>query len=181
MIALKKGSEEEGKARENFSRKEIDLLIWFLEEAYREDRSHSLLGNLRRLRAEDWTRVPLEGGRSIASILEHVGWAKWMYQDYAFGTASLRGDRPPMTPDGERASRPIDDLLQWLDEGHKILVESVRELQDDTELDRRRLTNWGEEMETRNIIRIMIAHDHYHAGEINHIRALLHGDDRWRY
>jgi len=31
------------------------------------------------------------------------------------------------------------------------------------------------------LIRIMIAHDFYHAGEINHIRALLHGTDRWPY
>jgi len=27
----------------------------------------------------------------------------------------------------------------------------------------------------------MIAHDFYHAGEINHIRALLQGTDRWPY
>jgi len=30
-------------------------------------------------------------------------------------------------------------------------------------------------------IRIMIAHDFYHAGEINLIRALLQGTDRWPY
>jgi hypothetical protein len=28
---------------------------------------------------------------------------------------------------------------------------------------------------------IMIAHDLYHAGEINHLRALLNGTDRWPY
>ena len=27
----------------------------------------------------------------------------------------------------------------------------------------------------------MITHDAYHAGEINHLRSLLSGDDRWRY
>jgi hypothetical protein len=27
----------------------------------------------------------------------------------------------------------------------------------------------------------MITHDSYHAGEINHIRSLLDGDDRWRF
>jgi hypothetical protein len=27
----------------------------------------------------------------------------------------------------------------------------------------------------------MIAHDFYHAGEINHLRALLQGSDRWPY
>jgi hypothetical protein len=27
----------------------------------------------------------------------------------------------------------------------------------------------------------MITHDAYHAGEVNHLRSLLHGDDRWRH
>ncbi len=27
----------------------------------------------------------------------------------------------------------------------------------------------------------MITHDAYHAGEINHLRSQLGGDDRWRY
>ena len=184
---LRKGEKmkkEDGKkknGKEAISRKEINLFLWLLEEAYRGDGNHSLLGNLRRVGVEDWNEPPQGGGRSLASILEHVGWAKWMYQDYAFGTASLRGDRPPLTPSGGKASRPREELLNWLEEGHQLLVESVRELADDTELDKERLTNWGEKMETRNIIRIMIAHDHYHAGEINHIRALLQGDDRWRY
>jgi len=48
-------------------------------------------------------------------------------------------------------------------------------------LDKDRLTNWGERLPTRDIIRIMIAHDFYHAGEINHIRAQLQGTDRWPY
>jgi hypothetical protein len=26
-----------------------------------------------------------------------------------------------------------------------------------------------------------VTHDAYHAGEINHARSLLDGDDRWRY
>lgn len=31
------------------------------------------------------------------------------------------------------------------------------------------------------IIQIMIGHDYYHAGEINHLRSLLQGNDRWEY
>ena len=49
------------------------------------------------------------------------------------------------------------------------------------DLDRDRRTNWGERLPTRTIIRIMIAHDLYHAGEINHLRTLLQGTDRWAY
>ncbi len=43
------------------------------------------------------------------------------------------------------------------------------------------MTNWGEPAETRWIISEIIEHDLYHAGEINHLRAVLQGDDRWPY
>jgi hypothetical protein len=36
-------------------------------------------------------------------------------------------------------------------------------------------------MPTRKILQFMIAHDFYHAGEINHRRALLQGTDRWPF
>jgi hypothetical protein len=104
-----------------------------------------------------------------------------MYEDYAFGSASMRGDQPPLIPVGGARSRPADELLAWLTEGHHRWLASVRALSDDAELDQDRLTNWGDRIPTRAIIRIMIAHDLYHAGEINHIRALLHGSDRFEY
>lgn len=159
----------------------IDTLAWLIEEAFKGDPSHSLLANLRELREEDWTAVPGDSGRSIADILEHVGWSKWMYEDYAFGAASLRGDQPPMIPRGGVRSRPHEELVAWLVEGHQRWLASVRALRDDSELDRERPTNWGERLSTRVIIRIMIAHDLYHAGEINHLRALLQSTDRWPY
>jgi hypothetical protein len=37
---------------------------------------------------------------------------------------------------------------------------------------------WCERLPTRTIIRIMSAHDFYHASEINRIRAPLQGSDR---
>jgi hypothetical protein len=104
-----------------------------------------------------------------------------MYEDYAFGSASMRGDQPPLVPAAGARARPRDELLAWLAEGHRRWLASVRALPDDAELDRERLTNWGERLPTRSIIRIMIAHDLYHAGEINHLRALLQGTDRWPY
>jgi uncharacterized damage-inducible protein DinB len=159
----------------------IDTFAWLIQEAFEGDPSHSLLANLQDLREADWSAVPAGSGRSIADILEHVGWSKWMYEDYAFGSASLRGDRPPLVPAAGERSRPRDELLAWLTEGHRRWLASVRGLTDDAELDRERLTNWGERLPTRDIIRIMIAHDFYHAGEINHLRALLQGTDRWPY
>jgi uncharacterized damage-inducible protein DinB len=163
------------------SRMAIQTLAWLIEEAFEGDPSHSLIANLRDLREADWTATPSGSRRSIADILEHVGWSKWMYEEYAFGSASLRGDQPPLVPEGGERSRPRPELLAWLKEGHRRWLASVRALTDDSELDRDRLTNWGEWLPTRVIIRIMIAHDLYHAGEINHLRALLQGTDRWPY
>ena len=163
------------------SRTAIDTLARLIEEAFDGDPSHSLLANLHDLREEDWAATPGESGRSIAGILEHVGWSKWMYEDYAFGSASMRGDQPPLIPQGGARSRPREELLAGLKEGHHRWLDSVRALNDDSELERERLTNWGDRLPTRDIIRIMIAHDFYHAGEINHLRALLQSTDRWPY
>jgi uncharacterized damage-inducible protein DinB len=159
----------------------IDTLVWLSDEAFQGDPSHSLLANLRDLREEDWGALPAGANRSIADILEHVGWAKWMYEDYAFGPASLRGDQPPMIPPNGLRARPRDELLSWLVEGHRRWIASIHNLSDDGELEQERPTNWGDRLPTRVLIRIMIAHDIYHAGEINHLRALLHGSDGWPY
>jgi uncharacterized damage-inducible protein DinB len=163
------------------SRIAVETLAWLIEDAFQGDPDQSLLANLRDLRGEDWTALPSGANRSIAEVLEHVGWCKWMYEDYAFGQASMRGDQPPLIPANGERSRPQQELLAWLTEGHQRWLASVRALPDDSDLDRERLTNWGERLPTRVIIRIMIGHDFYHAGEINHIRALLQGTDRWPY
>lgn len=84
-----------------------------------------------------------------------------------------------VTEDGRPRDRQV--LLEWLKEGHLRLVKSVADLADDAELNRPRPSNWGEMLPTRTLIRILIAHDFYHAGEINHLRALLQDSDRWPY
>jgi uncharacterized damage-inducible protein DinB len=165
-------------SRINDSKIALDTLCWFIEDAFDGDLSHSVMSNLKNIQNEDWIALPSGAGRSIADILEHVGWCKWMYEDYAFG---LKGDQPPLIPSGGLRSRPHEELLDWLKEGHNQWLASVRALRDDHELERERLTNWGEHLPTHNIIRIMIGHDYYHAGEINHLRSLLQGTDRWEY
>ena len=159
----------------------IDFFCGLIEDAFDGKSSHSLVSNLANIREENWDVIPSGGGRSIADILEHIGWCKWMYDDYAFGTASLRGDQPPQIPPHAKRSRPRDELMAWLKAGHDKWLASVRALDDDKELERDRLTNWGEWMKTRTIIKIMISHDYYHAGEINHLRSLLQGTDHWEY
>jgi uncharacterized protein DUF664 len=69
--------------------------------------------------------------------------------------------------------------LQFLRECQERLRASIAALDEDSELVRPRKTNWGEMKETRWIIAQVIEHDHYHAGEINHIRSLRSDDDRW--
>jgi len=163
------------------SRTAIETLAWLIQDAFDGDPDQSLIANIRDLREEDWTALPSGAERSIAEVLEHVGWAKWMYEDYAFGSASIRGDRPPLIPADGAPARPPQQLIEWLTTGHHKWLSSVRSLSDDSELDQERLTNWGDQLPTRVLIRIMIGHDFYHAGEINHIRALLQGTDRWPY
>ena len=184
LILKRKGIKmtQEKQAREgDQSRKMIDTLCWLIEQAFSGDPGQSLMSNLENLREQDWSALPPGAGRSISDILEHVGWCKWMYEDYAFGRAKLRGDQPPLIPTGGVKARPRKELVGWLQEGHHKWLASVRALPDDGELERERLTNWGEMLKTRHIIRIMIGHDYYHAGEINHLRAWLQGNDRWPY
>lgn len=159
----------------------IDTLCGLIEDAFKGGDAHSLLSILHDIRDEDRIATPPGGRRSIADILEHLGWCKWMYEDYAFGSISLRGDQPPLIPAGGARSRPHDELLEWIKEGQNKWLSSARLLNDDRELAVERLTNWGERIPTRSIIRIMIGHDYYHAGEINHLRARLQGNDRWEY
>ena len=163
------------------SRTAIDTLAWLIDDAFEGDPDHSLLANLRDVSDKEWIALPPTGGRSIADILEHVGWAKWMYEDYAFGPGSMKGDQPPLVPSDDAKSRPRDELMTWLTEGHRRWLAAVRALPEDSELERERPTNWGDILPTRVLIRILIAHDFYHAGEINHIRVLLQGTDKWPY
>jgi hypothetical protein len=44
-----------------------------------------------------------------------------------------------------------------------------------------RPANWGERRETRWLLSTLLQHDTYHAGEINRMRALLAGEDRWMW
>jgi hypothetical protein len=103
-----------------------------------------------------------------------------MYDDYAFGRGTLQFATPEVEPFADGSGSP-DEVVGWLTRAHGRLVDHVAALADDSELDMFRLTNWGEQRPTRWIVAAMITHDAYHAGEINHIRSLLDGDDRWRF
>ena len=168
------------------ARDRIETTLYMLDEAFRgagieqSNESQALLPNLATVPPDRWHALPVGAVRSIHDIVGHVGACKIMYDDYAFGAGTLQFGTPEVEPwaDGEA---PPDEVIILLEESHDRLVGHVAALADDSELDAVRLTNWGEQRPTRWIIATMITHDSYHAGEINHIRSLLDGDDRWRF
>ena len=164
----------------------IEALLDLLDEAFRgrgieaSNESQALLTNLESVPDEAWRALPAAAARSIEAIALHVAACKIMYDDYAFGSGTLRFATSAVEPWAE-GEAPSDEVITFLEEAHERLVGHVAALRDDTELDALRLTNWGEERPTRWIVAAMITHDAYHAGEINHLRSLLDGDDRWRF
>jgi hypothetical protein len=92
------------------SRTALETLIWLTNQAFDGDPDQSLISSIRDLRDEDWTALVNGGGRSITDILEHVAWAKWMYDDYAFKKGTLRGDVPPLLAGNGARSRKLTGM-----------------------------------------------------------------------
>ncbi len=165
----------------------IQALIGLMDEAFdgggieASNESQALLTNLATVSDEQWCARPEGATRTIEAIAIHVGACKVMYDDYAFGPGQRQFGTPEVEPWGADGPAPMNEVRAWLRSAQATLRGHVAALGDDDELDRPRLTNWGEERPTRWIVASMITHDAYHAGEINHLRSLLSGDDRWRY
>ncbi|MCH8813770.1 MAG: DinB family protein [Chloroflexi bacterium] len=163
------------------SRNTIEHLLFLIDNAFegvgdsRTDGYHSLLTNLASVTEDDWHWVPPDGKRSIAAIVDHVGWSKYMYQNHSFGDASMTHETVPAagSSDGPPTMAAQIDRLK---DGHARLRVSVAALTDERLLEPSR-TNWGEMKDIRWIIATLIEHDLYHAGEINHIRALHQKND----
>ena len=161
--------------RSNVATGQVETLLALLEEAFESDEEHSLLGNMRDVDDAAWDALPPGGARPISELFVHAANGSWAYDDAAF-----RGT--PGNWDARANSAPIEDRersIAWAREGHERLLESVAAL-DDSDLDEERDTHWGGRRETRRIIFVAAKHNLYHAGEINHARALLQADDAWR-
>jgi uncharacterized damage-inducible protein DinB len=163
----------------------IDLLAYLMDEAFQgrgivaSNESQALMTNLATVDTSMW-RARLPGSiRTIESIALHVASCKVMYADHAFGTRQLTWESREVQPwpDG---SAPMAETLDFLRASHAALMAHVTALSDD-ELATPRYANWGELRETRWLLSTLLQHDIYHAGEINHIRALLAGEDRWNW
>jgi hypothetical protein len=170
------------------SRAAVEQLLYLMDMAFDEGQWHSLLGNLRSVTADDWLWTPPGGARTIRLLTAHVAACKYVYDNHAFGDAAMSWNDPAgdlgygmedLQSESVLDNEPsIADVVAWLSEGHRRLREHVAALNDE-ELLRPRRTNKDEMKETRWIIAVMIEHDLYHAGEINHIRALRQRNDGW--
>ncbi|MGB3307698.1 MAG: DinB family protein [Thermomicrobiales bacterium] len=157
-----------------------ELLIMFdhvLEEhGFGWDHWHSLLWNLHNVAPDEWTRLPPGGGRTIRELVVHMGSTFLMYASHSFGDRSREwGDRDI---NGLGPGDSPEQTEAWLRRAHAKLRERIADLTDD-QLRELRPAPWGDEYEIRRLIELQIQHTLYHTGEINHIRALLQGNDDW--
>ncbi len=161
------------------SRVLLDQMIWQMGQAF-----DSLFGNLCDLDEGDWLWVPPGGVRSIRAIVGHVGSCKVMYDNHAFGDASMTwadapfGDAQSSASEGGMSSA---QLVDWLRAAELRVRRSVDALGDDEELLKPRAVNWGGTRPTRWIVNTLIHHDGFHAGEVNHLRAIHQQNDRWEW
>src|SRR5207247_10482070 len=123
------------------SRTLLDHVIWDMGQAF-----DMLFANLKDLRDEDWNWVPPGGARSIRAIVGHVASCKVMYDNHAFGDASMMWMDPffdeMQSPDSEDGFAP-EKLVEWLRESDLKVRRSVDALDDDDELAKDRRVNWG--------------------------------------
>jgi uncharacterized damage-inducible protein DinB len=165
----------------------IEQLVYLLDDAFggrgieASNESQALLTNLATVTDAEWHALVPGAARTIEQIALHVGACKVMYDNHAFGSGTLRFGTPEVEPWTGDGPAPREDAIAWIEAAHRRLVEHVADLSHDEELLKPRQTNWGESRETRWIVAAMVTHDAYHAGEINHLRSLLQGDDRWRH
>lgn len=160
------------------SRAVVNELIMLLDQAFERpanagptDGWHSLLANLTNVRAEDWDWLPPNGKRSIHHLAVHCGFAFRVYANNGFGPGTL--PVPGAAYEGPPGKEPV---IAWLKEGHAILRDSIASTTDEA-LGEIMRTHWGEEKPRIWFLRTMIEHTLYHAGEINHIRALAQDND----
>jgi DinB family protein len=161
----------------------IELLLYMMDRNFAAPGPtfgtwHSFLVNLADVRDEDWLWVPEGGERTIFQIVQHAGETKYVYDSCAFGDSSVHWQRAASVPSIDE-STPRDEVVRWLQAGHQQFHDHVAALEDDSELSVKRPGLWNDEHETRWLVTQVIQHDLYHAGELNHIRALRHKNDEW--
>lgn len=172
----------------------VEQLVYLLDEAIegKEGRQQSLLGNLQSVTEDDWLWVPPDGARTIRRITGHIGGAVWLYYDRAFGDNAAFGqpitwntpvpqlgghgtldldDSPHLDPEP-----PMADVVAWASDRARTFRDATAALTDE-QLTKERADHHDQPRPLRWFIGAMINHFAYHAGEINHIRALHQKND----
>lgn len=176
------------------TRAAVDQLVYLLDESFEgvEKPWHSMLGNLASVTEGDWLWVPSGGARTIRQITSHVGGAAYLYYDRVFGNYAVFGDPVESwnVPAGNLGfgleeldntyplehEPPMANVIAWITERARAFRDAVAGL-DDAGLTEERVNHRGEPFTIRWFIGVMIQHYCYHAGEINHIRALSQRND----
>ncbi len=176
------------------SRAAVDQLLYLLDEAFEgiDKPWHAMLGNLASVTEDDWLWVPPGGARTIRQIAGHVGGAVYLYWDRVFGGGKVFGEpahdwnvpagnlgvgTEDLDSYGRLPNEPaMADVIAWVTERARAFRDAIAGL-DDAGLMEQRTNHRGESWPIRWFVATMVQHYAYHAGEINHIRALHQGDD----
>ena len=153
----------------------VESFLYLMRRAFDEG-EHSFLRNLEGTTDHEWDAlVPGQPfGRSVGYIAWHTAAGKHLYWDHAFGSKTLTGD---YTGTGVHQPRRLPaDVVAYAREWQARWLASV-EAMTDADLAAPTTAHWGSVLSMRRVIAAMIEHDLYHAGEINHLRALLNGSD----
>jgi uncharacterized damage-inducible protein DinB len=151
---------------------QVELLLYLYDQAFEDAAVHSLIFNLNDVRDDEWAWTA-PGRRSIPDIVEHCAVANHLWAEHIFGPAARSyRDLAAQCP---RDSR--DAMVAWLRAGRDAFRAGVAATDDARLLEVVR-SPWGTPLQRRRAIATMIEHAMYHAGEINHLRAEIRGDDR---
>jgi uncharacterized damage-inducible protein DinB len=155
----------------------VAALARFSDSAFDGQHWHATMRNLATCTDDDWDWVPPEGERTIREVVRHIGKCKLMFANQLFGDGTLSWDDPEIAAPA-RAGGSVDEAIAWLRESHTVFRDGIAGCTDD-QLATTPDGYWGKPTELQWSIEVMIQHEVYHAGEINHIRALRQGDDGW--
>ena len=151
------------------------LALAMLEEAHR-----AFVDNVRAVSLDE-ALFAAGGYRSILGLAKHVaGWSA-VYHSYAFEpeprhwneTDWPRGLRDRIEPN----EAYLHEIVAWFERSYERWVASIGEVDD---LDAPRPVHWGGTLPLGEILVIVAAHWHYHAGEINALLAVRRGE-AWEY
>ena len=154
----------------------LEALTSLARQAFDGDPKHSLLANLDSVtEAESRALVP-GAARTIGDIAVHVASAWLAYAAALMGTPAGAA----WAEVAEHTSDSLDQLRTWFVEAQAHWLAAVAAVAH-AGPDHPQPTPWDGMLPLREIITRLIAHDFYHAGEINHLRALLQANDRWAW